>query len=148
MKNIFEHYWDLCSWKSKKHQCWADNAPGLKNKWRAADSLCIKRRQWETTGKKQVFKYSVAKKKKKTWHKGGSKSSFQARGAFLYPPCLWETAELRTQSSSCVCRPSCALSGWTAPGLSAGPTAGGPLTVSPPTASLWMGPFAHIKINK
>lgn len=51
--------------------------------------------------------------------------------------------ELRTQSSSYVCQPSCAPSGWTAPGLSAGPAVDGPLTASPPDASLWTRPCVH-----
>ena len=58
-------------------------------------------------------------------------------------PQFSEGTELKTLSSSCACQPSCALSGWTAPGLSAGPAAGGLLTASLPAASLWMRPFAH-----
>lgn len=78
---------------------------------------------------------------------GGSSS--EATGALRHPPpppplsAAAAAASLRTRSSSCACRPSCAPSGWTAPGLSAGPAVDGPLTASPPGASLWTRPFVR-----
>ena len=64
---------------------------------------------------------------------------------FFFSSKVFDDTELKTLSSSCVCQPSCALSGWTAPVLSAGPAGGEPQTASPPAASLWTPPFKHEK---
>lgn len=80
MKNTSEHYWDLYSWTWKKYQCWENNPPAVKNKWRAANSLCIKRCCWET------IKIQCSKKKKKKLKTGKEQKFISGKQCF---PLSW-----------------------------------------------------------